>query len=174
MKNKNSALADNKTYKGGKRRFNFIDVLIILAFILIGAIVLNLFFPQGLFKSSSVKKEIQYTVEFLGVDELFVDKIKENDTVIDSVAKYNMGNVMTVDSSMPYTELKYDSAEGVGHLATFENKYNVLVTVSVAAEYNEGEGYSVGDRRIAVGEKLSLRFPDYASEGYCVSLSVEE
>ncbi|MBR2387841.1 MAG: DUF4330 family protein [Clostridia bacterium] len=171
MKN-NNAVAEKKTAKV-KRRFNFIDVLIILAIVLLGAIVLNLFFPNGLFKSSSVEKKIQYTVEFVGVDEAFVDKIKENDSVIDSVAKYNLGSVMTVDSSMPYTELKYDNEAGVGHLAAFEDKYNVLVTVSVVAEYNEGEGYSVGDRRIAVGEKLSLRFPNYASEGYCVSLSVE-
>ena len=175
MKN-NNALSEKKTAKGAinKRKFNFIDVLIILAVVLLGAVVLNLFFPQGIFKSSSVQKEIQYTVEFLGVDEAFIEKIKENDNVIDSVSKYNVGSVMTVDSSMPYTELKYDSLAGEGHLAAFENKYNVLVTISVVAEYNEGEGYSVGDRRIAVGEKLSLRFPDYASEGYCVSLSVAD
>ncbi len=175
MKNNNNAVAERKTSGSArsKRRFNFIDVLIILAVILLGAIVLSLFFPNGLFKSSSVEREIQYTVEFIGVDEIFIDKIKENDSVIDSVAKYNIGTVMTVDSSMPYTELKYDNEAGTGHLVAFEDKYNVLVTISVKAEYNEGEGYSVGDRRIAVGEKLSLRFPNYASEGYCVSLSVE-
>ncbi len=174
MKN-NNAVADKKTAFSakGKRRFNFMDVLIILAIILLGAVVLSLFFPNGLFRSSSIEREIQYTVEFVGVDEVFIDKIKENDSVIDSVSKYNIGSVMTVDSSMPYTELKYDSDAGEGHLAAFEDKYNVLVTISVVAEYNEGEGYSVGDRRIAVGEKLSIRFPDYASEGYCVSLSVE-
>jgi hypothetical protein len=46
-----------------------------------------------------------------------------------------------------------------------------LVTITVLAEYTEGEGYSVGDRRIAVGEKMSLRFPNFAAEGYCIALS---
>ena len=36
----------------GRRKFNFIDVLIILAILLLGAIVLNLFFPNTVFKSS--------------------------------------------------------------------------------------------------------------------------
>ena len=57
---------------------------------------------------------------------------------------------------------------------TYEDKYNVTVTVTVLAQYEEGEGYSVGDRRIAVGEKLSLRFPNYAAEGYCIGLSEAE
>ena len=42
MKNKNS---DGKSKKS-RVRFNFIDVLIILAILLLGAIVVNLFFPN--------------------------------------------------------------------------------------------------------------------------------
>ena len=163
--------ADKKASRG---RFNFIDVLIILAVLLLGAIVVNIFLPSSLFKTSSVERELQYTVEFVGVDEEFIDKIKENDVVHDSVSKYNVGTVIAVDKSTPYSALQYDNETKSGHLAVYEGKYNVLVTVSVVAEYHEGEGYSVGDRRIAVGEKLALRFPDYASEGYCVNLSVAE
>ena len=158
-----------------RRRFNFIDVLIILAIVLLGAIVVNLFFPNSVFKfTKNTDKEIQYTVEFLCVDEAFVDKIQENDTVIDAVSKYSVGKVILVDNNTLYSELQYDKENGMGKLAAYEGKYNVLVTISVKAEYNEGEGYSVGGRRIAVGEKLSLRFPNYANEGYCINLSVAE
>ena len=93
MKNSNVSAVDKKMKRG---RFNFIDVLIILAVLLLGAIVVNLFLPGSLFKASSVEKELQYTVEFVGVDEVFIDKIKENDTVIDSVSKYNVGTVMAI------------------------------------------------------------------------------
>ena len=171
MKNSNISAADKKMRRG---RFNFIDVLIILAVLLLGAIVVNLFLPSSLFKTSSTEKELQYTVEFVGVDEVFIDKIKDNDTVIDSASKYGVGTVMAVDKSTPYSVLQYNNESKVGHLAAVEGKYNLLVTISVKAEYNESEGYSVGGRRIAVGEKLSLRFPDYASEGYCINLSVAE
>lgn len=166
--------AEGKSKKN-RIRFNFIDVLIILAILLLGAIVVNLFFPNFVLDySKNAEKEIQYTVEFLCVDESLTDKIKENDTVVDSVSKYSVGTVMTVDRNTPYTELEYDEINGTGKLAAYENKYNVLVTISVKAEYNEGDGYSVGGKRIAVGEKFSLRFPDYAAEGYCINLSVAE
>lgn len=168
MKNKNTAAAKSPR---SRRRFNFIDVLIILAIVLLGAIVVNLFFPQSFFKTNNTKKEIQYTVEFLGVDEAFIDKIKENDTVIDSVSKASIGKVILVDRNTLYSELKYDEKNNAGKFAVYEDKYNVLVTVSVMADYNEGEGYSVGGKRIAVGEKLSLRLSDYAGEGYCINLS---
>lgn len=161
--------------KKDRRKFNFIDLLIILAIALLASIVINLFLPNSVFRNSKrTEKEIQYTVEFLCVDEAFTDMINENDLVIDAVSKYSVGTVMVVDRNTQYTELKYDNENKVGKLATYDNKYNVLVTISVVAEYNEGEGYSVGGRRIAVGEKFSLRFPNYASEGYCINLSVAE
>ena len=171
---KNKATSDEKKTSRGKGRFNFIDVLIILAILLLAAIVVNLFLPGSLLKPSSVEKELQYTVEFIGVDEAFIDKINENDVVYDSIAKYNVGTVIAVDKSTPYSVLQYDHDSASAKLATYDGKYNVLVTINVKAEYHENEGYSIGDRRIAVGEKLALRFPDYASEGYCVNLSVAE
>ena len=172
MKNKNTAAAPRAPRV--KRRFNFIDVLIILAIVLLGAIVVNLFFPQSVFKTNNAKREIQYTVEFLGVDESLIDKIKENDIAIDSVSKSSVGSVILVDRNTLYSELKYDENNKKGKFAVYEDKYNVLVTISVMADYSEGEGYSVGGRRIAVGEKLSLRLSDYAGEGYCINLSTAQ
>ena len=158
---------------GTRRRFNFVDLLIILALILIIAIVVNMFLPQSVFGSLNTNTEcdMQYTVEFIGVDEAFVDKIKEGDTVVDSVTKYTLGSVVAVNSDNNYTELIYDKENDAGKLVANPDRYNLLITVSVTAEYNEDKGYSVGDRRIAVGEYLSLRFPDFAAEGYCTSLS---
>ena len=121
MKNKNS---DGKSKKS-RVRFNFIDVLIILAILLLGAIVVNLFFPNFVLDySKNAEKEIQYTVEFLCVDESLTDKIKENDIVVDSVSKYSVGTVMTVDRNTPYTELAYDKVNGT-LLATFERAGSV-------------------------------------------------
>ena len=159
--------ADGSVAKSRAGKFNFIDILIILALLLIAAIVINIFFPLSALRrfDKSDEKQIQYTVEFLGVDEAFVDKIAENDA---------LGTVMTVDCNTHYSELKYNESDMSGWLSPYPDKYNMLVTITVTAEYNEGEGYSVGDRRIAVGEKLALRFPNYAAEGYCISLSEDE
>ena len=92
------------------RRFNFVDLLIILAIILFLAIVVNIFLPTSFMSSfgENTEREIQYTVELSYVDEDFVDKIKENDAVIDSVSKYSLGEVIMVDYNNHYTELEYD------------------------------------------------------------------
>lgn len=171
MKNKNTAGVKAPKVR---RRFNFIDLLILIAIGLLVAIVVNLFFPQSVFKTNNTKKEIQYTVEFSGVDGALIDKIKENDVVIDSVSKASVGSVILVDRNTLYSELKYDESEKQGKYAVYEDKYNVLVTISVMADYVAGEGYSAGGRRIAVGEKLSLRLSDYAGEGYCINLSTAQ
>ena len=58
-----------------------------------------------------------------------------------------------------------------GTVVEYDDKINLLITVSATATYTEGKGYAVNERRIAVGEKLSVRFPDFAGEGYCVGFS---
>ena len=164
---------DSAAMKKRAMRFNFIDILIILALLLIAAIVINMFMPLSIFSkfNKTTEQQIQYTVEITAVDETFIDKVAENDVVIDSVSKYTVGKVMTVDCSTHYSELKYNEDDNSGWLSPYPDKYNMLVTITVTAEYKEGEGYSVGDRRIAVGEKMSLRFPNFSAEGYCIGLS---
>ncbi len=175
-KTNKSSLSENSKGKKQSRKFNFIDLLIILAVLLLAAIVINIFTPLSLF-GERLKKEnvtVQYTVEFTNVDQSFVDKIKEYDNVVDSVSKFSLGKVAAVDASTNYTELKYSESTGTGIVATYPDRYNLLVTITVEATYESGEGYAVRDKRIAVGEKMALRFPDYAGEGYCIDVLVAE
>ena len=113
-------------------------------------------------------------MEIIGVDGEFIDKIKEQDVAVDAISKYTLGTVEAVDYNTQYSELKYDEAANAGVLAVYPEKYNVLVTVKATGSYVQGEGFSINGRRIAVGEKLSIRFPDFVCEGYCISLSADE
>ena len=47
------------------------------------------------------------------------------------------------------------------------------VTITATAEYVPGEGYRIDGTRIAVGEAMALRFPDFVCEGYCISVAAE-
>ena len=133
------------------------------------------FLPSSAIRSITADKtvEIDYAIEIIGVDEEFIDNIKQDDTVLDSVSKSNLGTVTAVDYSIQYTELKYSEEEDSGVLSPVLGKYNVIVTVSATAEYEEGKGYSVNGTRIAVGEKINARFPDYVCEGYCISIPLD-
>ena len=162
----------NVTTKKKKARFNIIDLLLILIVIAMIATMIYLFVPGNIFENLSAEREqeIQYTVEILGVDQDFINNIKENDNVIDVVSKASIGTVMAVSYDTNYSELKYNEESGEGIMVSYPDKYNLIVTISAEALYNAGEGYSVDGCRIAVGEKLSLRFPDYSCEAYCIDV----
>ena len=69
----------NVTTKKKKARFNVIDLLLILIVLAIIATMIYLFVPGNIFEklSSEREQEIQYTVEILGVDQEFINNIKE-------------------------------------------------------------------------------------------------
>ena len=166
----------NKKEKKKNGRFNLVDFILVVLVVLVIAILIQVFSPISLVKklSSNQTREIQYTVEFSGVDADFINRIKEDDLVIDSVSKNNMGKVVVV-SNEPYSEFLYIESLNPDELIPKEHpdKFNLLVTISVTANYMEGSGYSVNSTRIAIGEKLALRFPDYVAEGYCIYLETE-
>ena len=60
-----------------------------------------------------------------------------------------------------------------GVLSEYPNQYTVLVTITASAEHIPGDGYFVNNCRIAVGEGMALRFPDFAAEGHCISMVPE-
>ena len=175
MNHPNSMASPTKQKKKKQGRFNLIDFLIVLIILSLVASIVYLFSPVSLVRRFLAKESqnIYYTVEFQGVDEAFISKITENQTVVHSVSKNAMGTVTAVDYNTKYTELQlaYDEEEAVGVLAEYPNRYNVVVTIYSESEYVEGSGYSVNGQRIAVGEKMALRFPDYAGEGFCIGLS---
>ena len=170
--NSGAATASAKKKKTG--RFNLVDFFLIVIVLLIIATLIYVFAPFSRLKSlvKSEAHSIEYTIEVLGVDEALIDKIQENDAVLDAVSKNTIGTVVAVDYHTKYTELQYmeENDQKVGVLAEHPTKYNLIITVSATADYMEESGYSIHGSRIAVGEKLNLRFPDYVCEGYCIAL----
>ena len=163
----NNAVATGKKKKTG--RFNLIDFIFVLIILMVIATVIYIFAPFSKFREmiSSESQSIQYTVEILGVEEEFIDKVQKGDAVIDSVSKNNMGVVEAVDYNNKFSELKD------GHWVEHANRYNLVITISASADYLEGSGYQINGARIAVGESMALRFPDYVTEGHCIGI-IEE
>lgn len=169
---KNSTSRNNSGRK--KAKFNIIDFLIILVVLLLIATIVYVFLPSSWIEKISSDKtvDIQYTIEIKGIDEDFLNNIRENDTVLNSITKSNIGTVTAVDYSTQHTQLEYNEAEQIGILSVFPDKYDIIVTITAKAQFTEKEGYTVNGTRIAVGEKISARFPNYLCEGYCISVPV--
>ncbi len=180
----NGSSNENNTaaVKKKKGRFNFIDLILILILVAVVATLIYVFSPESrirdLFKDN--EKKIQYTVEITNVDEKYIDLIKEGDVVGDSVTKSSIGKVEAVYAE-GYTEFILEEATETNEEGTtvpkysigereYPGKYNIIVTVVVTADFDENEGYTVNSTRIAVGEKMYLKFPGYVGEGYCIGI----
>lgn len=171
--NENNNISTHAPKRAKGKKFNVIDALLIVIALTVIATLVYVFLPSSFIKklTSDDTVEIQYTIEFVAVDEEFLNNVQIDNAVYDSVSKSEIGKVFSVDYRNPYEELVYDeSNNGVGVLTPVEGKYNVQVTVTATAQYTEGEGYSVSGTRIAIGEKIFARFPNFVGEGYCIGL----
>ena len=181
--NNNNITNSSSKQKKAKRSFNVIDFLVLLIIVTIIGASLYAIFSWSSIKSlwSTSTVYLQYTVELRGVDEEFINKIKAGDTVTDAVSKNQLGVVERVDSIEKYTVLDYTQSEIQGEdgkastvtyngvLSEYPDKYNVTVYISSSAVYESGVGYTVNGRRIAVGEAIEMRFPEFSSTAYCVA-----
>ena len=174
MNNSNSKPQRQKSNR--RYKFNFVDLILILLCVAIIAGCAYIFSPNFKFDLFSKKEavDLQYVVEIQGVDEEFIEKIKENNAVIDSVSKNSMGTVVAVDYSTKYSELSYTKIEDeyVGVLVEHPTKYNLIVTITATGEHEKEAGYSINACRIAVGERLNLKFPDFTCECYCIAIDI--
>lgn len=174
-----NSTAKKNTSEKKSRRFNFVDFLLILLVLAIIAGAVYLFSPGSFFQKAGASEQgtLSYTVEFHGVDGEYLNKIKENDIVVDSVTKSSLGTVTAVDYNTKQRVLEYvkNEVDGTytGVLSEYPDQYTVLVTITAPAEHVSGDGYFVNNCRIAVGEGMALRFPDFVAEGHCISMIPE-
>ena len=179
--NQKTTAPSNKKKKG---RFNFVDLTLVLVLILLIGVLVYSFSPVSLIKKWANKdvRNIQYEVEITNVDAEFIDLIKNNASVSDSITKSSLGTVTMVNRTnyVDYKVIEEVVKEGETEKIVYSvvpveypNKYNLNVTITVSSDYTEGSGYTVDSTRIAVGEKLYLKFPDFKCEGYCVGITTQ-
>ncbi len=170
--NNSASVTKKRTLKRGK--FNFIDFLLVVVILILVAAIVYVFIPSSWVKNITAGKntKIEYTVEIIGIDGDYINIISENDIVLDAVTKSNIGTVLATDAE-PYREFVYDEVVGEGKLAIVPEKHNLVITIVATAQFKDGVGYSINGTRIAVGEKISLRFPEFSCEGYCISVPRE-
>lgn len=158
-----------KPIKQNRGKFNAVDLLIVLAVLgVIAAFVLSgIIFTD----SDGERVRLEYTVLVEGVDELFYDRVKVGDRIYDSSSGEALGYVSKIDKSQHYAVYEYDGEQKLMVAKEYPDKYNFKITVSSNSQFVDNVGYSISGRRIAVGVKLDLRFPDYVTSGYCVDIN---
>ena len=175
MNNNASHTGNNALINKKKRRFNVIDLLILLVIAVIIFVTVYAISPwsqlQKLWNENEVT--LRYAVEIRGVDSKFINLIEEGDVAVNSVSKSSLGTVSSIESIEKSTALDYTVDEsGVAHgvLTEYPDKYDITVHITATAKYEAGVGYTVNGCRVAVGEELYVRFPEFSCSGYCVAI----
>lgn len=171
----NSSHNTTVTQKKPKRKFNFIDFLIILVVVAIIGILIYVFSPWAHIEKlwTNNKVELTYFVEIKDVDIAYIESIKEGDGVINSVSKNSLGTVSEIskiEKAYVYDYVLNEQGEMTCIRSEHPQKYNITVKVVATAEYEEGIGYSVNGCRVAIGEMLDMRFPQYTCSGACTQI----
>ena len=161
--------ASKKQKPKGRRTVNAIDIILIAVIILIA---LSIVVRQGCIENLfTVHKDtscvVEYTVKISELDEIFSENIVKDDKVYLRDSGEFVGVVTSVVSE-PSRRL---TAQGM--LEEYPGHTDITVTISVDANYSDN-GYVCGDDsdiRLAVGRKMSLRFPKLSADGYCTSIA---
>ncbi len=171
---------DNRKRKktvNGLKKFNVLDIIIIVAVIFVATVALLLTVPKIHDSAKSGETvRISYTVTFYNVDETVFDKISNGQLVTDIEDGITLGVVSgspEAESSYDYVLVTDDSGNNtVKKQEDAFGKRNITVTVEADAVYSEGKGYSVDGYRVAVGKEMQMRFPNYTDVGYCTGFTV--
>lgn len=161
---------NNNSQKKKKAVFNFIDVLLIVAF-LAGALSLVYFLRERkvVISDSGETEEIIYRLEISPMREEFRNLVSIGDTVTDAVSLLPIGEVTDVSySACYYTGL--DRATGETVKSAYPGMITMTVTVKAQASPENG-GYTVNGRELILDTDFAFRVPAFTGTGKCISVS---
>lgn len=156
-----------------KHRFNAVDAAIIAVIIAVIGAAAFLFTAGGVSSVSSTVS-IEYVVELRTVKNEFTNNFAVGEKLVDSVAKYQLGEVIHYSVS----ETVYngnDMQNGKVVSSFYPGHSDVALTVAAEASVGAGGRYVIdGGYDISVGTTVYVRLPNYTGVGYCTALRETE
>jgi len=155
-------------------RFNFIDLLLLLA---IGAalfLLLYVFVLSGRHKASDAENTvpIEYVVEIQNIDPRFAEAVKRDQPVQDAIRRRTIGTVVGAEAK-PYEKVVFDYESGEEVMAVTDGRITLAVTIK-ADVVETDSAFSADTVEIRVGEQYSLIFPEMYGVGFCTFLTKTE
>ncbi len=161
------------TVKNKKHKFNAVDAAIIVVIIAVVGAAIFLFTAGGM-STVSDTVNIEYVVELRTVKKEFAGNFDVGQRLVDSVAKYQLGEVIHYSVS----ETVYngnDMQTGALVSSYYPDHVNVELTVAAKASPGVYGRYVIdGGYDISVGTTVYVRLPDYTGIGYCTALRETE
>lgn len=141
--------------KNLKRRFNFVDVILIVIILSVAASLVYIFISP--YTDQIVANASDTTIEY----KILVEDVR-------SEIKY------VINPNEKVTET--NTLAGIGYVASYEERENedsdtrdIIITVRASASNAKGR-YSIGSYIIAAGKTISFRVPGFVATGSCIGV----
>ncbi|MBQ8719235.1 MAG: DUF4330 family protein [Clostridia bacterium] len=174
MQNENQATFRKGTVARKKKTvrlpINWFDAVIIVLIVVVAVLAISGTQLASLFGIGEDTESctVEYMVMFSDVDQDLALAIGENAAVYGTSSAGTMGTVIADPEVKAHSVLVY--ADGMGQMKEKPGAVDIIVTVRAEAQYQKGQGYTVGDTVVRVGDNLSLRFPNYTGVGSCINI----
>lgn len=161
-----------------KTRFNFVDVIIILAIIAVIAAIVWIVLVQSGTVSTEKTVRVEYTLRFTLVREEYATYVKTGDTVKNSSTGNDIGSVIAVrrPEKSKYYDIRTTVDEGgeqTVQVSEYPNLYDVFVTVASDATLSDSGIATVDGDKILIGSPMYFRDGLFAKEGFVTAFEIK-
>ena len=141
-----------------KKRFNLIDLLIIV-------VIIGVVFVAWQYLSAGNKVAegtVTYKINILKTEQNVADEIQVGDKIFDSVKNFEIGEVKEIVVT-DATESVYDEVNNVFKTVTVPERIDILITVEGNGKTDES-GTVVNGYELTVGKKMYIKGSNFATE----------
>lgn len=156
-----------------KRKFNIVDVIIILVVLAVICFAAYAYFAQKPDGVASETEQVAFTVMINDLSQSAASEFKAGDAVTFGESSSGNGVIENVEIA-PYKKLSENKEDGVFVWSEVPDRYAVYVTVKADVTVTDYDLIS-GNESIAIGKNMPINAFGAASEnGYIVSLTETE
>ncbi|MBE6574392.1 MAG: DUF4330 family protein [Ruminococcaceae bacterium] len=159
--------------KEKKKRFNFIDVILLIVILSILASLVYmviLAYNSEFSKNGSSDDDIRYTLRVEGVDNDIMAEVNVGDKVVELDSFTEIGTVAEYYEE-PSEYVGYNS-EGKAVKSDDPSKTDLIIVIDASGN-GKGSTYDVGSYTVSVGKDIAFRVPGFTGEGQCVLVEVK-
>ena len=161
-----------------KKKFNFIDVLIVLFVIIAVAAVCIMYNSKTARKNSGASGELTFTVEVTEVDKNYMDALSKGDRVIFGTSSSDEAEVVSFEFK-PAEKLEKDTANGAFVLSKSDKLSDAYITLKGTAVKTDDD-IKIGSTALKTGDSFEGKAKGagdsskaYLINGYVLDMSLE-
>lgn len=156
--------------KEKKRRFNYVDVILILLVIAAGVVGVKFLSKTSLVASEV--PEVSFTVEVKNNPPAYKELIHEGDDIKDAIKGGTFGKVTGIEV-VPNKEYMEDKINGAFVETSHEGREDVYITIT-GTPTTFGKNIMFASQEIKVGKQVFIKSKEYVGSGFIVDMQVHE